>query len=123
MNRYYVYSYYDINGRPIYVGKTQDVFSRHKSHRKDAWMKYAKTIGVRTYPSKRDMNVAEMYYISERRPTYNDVFKAKDLFTGTEYKVLIEDTSDEIIYTLREFVKAYDPKTSAYRKRLRRENT
>jgi len=93
----YVYFYYDNEKKIIYVGKANDVGQRWRGHR-EPWMNEVVQIGVRTYDSRVDMDIAERYYIAKLCPKYNKV--------GTAYgktSLFFDDKSILEVFTVKAF--------------------
>ena len=106
-----VYVYYRQDGKVIYVGKSKDVYKRHLSHKKDVWMQEAVSIGVRDYASEREMDMAEIHYISEKRPIYNKRLCPEKDLDSEDYSIRFIDYTEEEILLLEDFCEKYKPKS------------
>ncbi len=70
-NKYYIYKYL-LNNECIYVGKTINIFRRHKQHlREHSYFSEAETILIAECKSAIEMDIYELYYISKDHPKYN----------------------------------------------------
>lgn len=99
-----VYTLYDENDCPLYVGSTQSIADRIDWHmRKDYWTS-VRTIGIRAYPDREQMRIAELYWIFAKKPKYNNDGKYDDapaVFYPSEGITVTDDTT-EILYKLDE---------------------
>lgn len=91
-----VYTYYDINMNPLYVGKSKQFFARHDNHWMiDKYMGEVVYLGIRLYVSYGEMNIAEQYWIQKKRPKYN---KEDSYFNPDESDCLfIRDCTEECV--------------------------
>lgn len=112
MKRYSVYTYYGVDGVPLYIGKSKEIHKRHIAHKNDEWMQYAGKIGVRSYSNEREMDMAEIYYIASKHPKYNVKSQSKSDFAEDSMQIRFEDASVEEIYTLNEFCDIYGSKVN-----------
>jgi hypothetical protein len=71
-----VYHHYGDNGTLLYVGRSYDVRTRIKSHRRSIWWQQVRLITVDHYPSLEDALTTEAIAIIDKKPLYNDVIPA-----------------------------------------------
>ena len=77
MEKYYIYKYY-INDELIYIGRTNNILSRHKAHLQKSDphqidFQKATDIYVAEFSSDADMMIYEKYYITKYHPRCNTV--------------------------------------------------
>lgn len=72
-----LYRMYGDGANPIYIGITGDPGRRIKEHSKDKrWWSQVKTIQLEHYPTRRDLETAELEAIELEKPAYNKVGKS-----------------------------------------------
>ena len=99
----YIYSYFAIDGTPLYVGSTGQVLQRFRQHqREDAWMANIATITVRgPYPGKL-VDEFERMYVSKLHPAYNS-----NLLYYNDCSDFYDDTDVRSFSSVTEFVEYY----------------
>jgi len=66
-----VYTFYDEDGEPLYIGSSQWLDDRFDWHRRRPYWSQTKRIGIRVYPDREQMRLAELALIFSKRPKYN----------------------------------------------------
>ena len=102
-----IYTLYGKNRKPLYIGASQGIFDRLDWHsRKDYW-KEVYTIGIRVYPDREQMRIAEIMWIFRKKPIYNRDANYNDNkevlafgMPGIEFK----DNTEETIFRKWELV-------------------
>lgn len=88
-----VYVFYDKHGDALYVGKTRDLSSRMRGHRKAKFYPYIYSILLYKCDNGLDLDVLETLVINELRPKHN---KDKTYFKESDVTELIKDIEFEI---------------------------
>lgn len=67
-----VYTYYDANEQPLYVGSSQSFYDAHHFNSKNlSFFDEVKYVGFVFFDNEDDMKDARKYYIRARNPKYN----------------------------------------------------
>ncbi|WP_442637790.1 nucleotide excision repair endonuclease [Rossellomorea marisflavi] len=106
MMSYYVYRFVDKNHRIIYVGRTNDLFTRMSTHfgknghLPKACYEQVHRIDYLQVETKNDMKIKELYYISRYRPLFNTVDAGEVSFELNELAdawVMMDDTNTSLL--------------------------
>ena len=99
----YIYSYFAIDGTPLYVGSTGQVLQRFRQHQQeDSWMANIASIIVRgPYPGKL-VDEFERMYVSKLHPAYNN-----NLLYYNACSDFYDDTDVRSFSSVKEFVEYY----------------
>lgn len=66
-----LYRHYDATGRLLYIGITNDPGSRWKGHMDKTWWHYVDTTKIERFPSRAEVEAAEVAAIKAERPWWN----------------------------------------------------
>lgn len=67
-----LYSYYDADDRPLYIGISGSLRGRERSHlRSSSWMDFVARSTVQRFPSRKEAEAAEREAIKSERPLFN----------------------------------------------------
>ena len=66
-----VYTFYDERGKALYIGSSQWLDDRFDWHRRRPYWGQTRRIGIRIYPDREQMRLAELALIFAKRPQYN----------------------------------------------------
>ena len=106
-----VYTFYDAEGKPLYIGASQWLDDRFDWHRRRPYWKLIKKIGIRIYPDREQMRLAELALIFAKRPKYNRDGIYDDgrepLFFGMPGFAFV-DKAPEAVFRLNEFLYGND---------------
>lgn len=103
---YVVYSFYDKDKNPIYVGKSINFVDRYDWHRRKPYYQEIEYIGFRQYNNRAEMDLAELFQIQNKLPKYNKSGK----FNETLKLVSFQDFSKEEIFTRSNVERYFDNK-------------
>lgn len=67
----YLYRYFSEEGRLLYVGVTNDPFTRHHQHRGSPWWRSARSIRIEWFPGQKLALIAESICILDEKPDPN----------------------------------------------------
>lgn len=96
-----VYTLYDSKGAALYVGATQGLIDRLDWHKRKNYWGAVTTIGIRVYPDREQMRIAELAQIFTKKPIYNRDGQYTDekevLFYGIP-GIKFSDLSEEVFF-------------------------
>ena len=94
-----VYSFYNKNKEPIYIGKSISFLDRYDWHLRKQYAKEIEYIGFRLYKNEAEMELAELFHIQKNIPKYNKASK----YNYDLEMVSFKDFSTEEIFTRKNF--------------------
>lgn len=98
-----IYTYYDKNELPLYVGVSKDFYMEHSFNSKNLrCFKDIKYVGFVFLKDKTDINELKKYYIRARQPQYNQR-KYEEILYSMEFDV----NSDDFVVSEKEMVKKW----------------
>ena len=106
---YSIYTYYDKDNKPLYIGKSTNLYKRHNQHRRDEWFADAVKIGIRNYNNHQEMDIAEIHYTATRDPLFNVQNKLNNESRSKGFIIELVDATEEEILTLESFCNKYGP--------------
>lgn len=101
-----VYTFYGKDREPLYVGSSSNFWERFRSgHWRKSYWEEVEEIGIRAYPDREQMRIAELAWIFIKKPKYNRDGKyengKKPIYFGTP-GITFSDATDEVFYTKQE---------------------
>ncbi len=100
-----VYTLYGADDCVLYVGSSQGLIDRLDWHSRRPYWKDVKRIGIRVYPDREQMRIAELSQMFIKKPKYNRDGKYNDdkeiLFFGVP-GIKVTDNTEEIFYERNE---------------------
>lgn len=87
LRQFVVYTYYDKNAQPLYIGGSKDFYNAHffNSQRFSFWDE-VEYVGFVFENNEEDMKISKQYYIRAREPKYN-----KHKYADLDFYVGLED--------------------------------
>ena len=102
-----VYTFYGAKGEPLYIGSSQWLDDRFDWHRRRPYWSQTRRIGIRIYPDREQMRLAELALIFAKRPKYNRDGIYNDgrepLFFGMP-GVTFADNAEEALFSRDELI-------------------
>lgn len=99
LRQYVVYTYYDQQRRPLYIGASKDFYNAHylNSQRLSFWDE-VEFVGFYFFECEEDIKEARKYFIKIRNPLYNKhKYESLKLLADMEYH-LSEDMDDLVVW-------------------------
>ena len=96
-----VYTLYGDNFDALYVGSSQGLINRLDWHSRKPYWKDIKHIGIRIYPDREQMRIAELAWLFIKKPLYNRDGKYDDDKETIYFNVpgiKFSDNTSEVIY-------------------------
>lgn len=101
-----VYTFYGKEREPLYVGSSSDFYERFRvGHWRKSYWEEIEEIGIRLYPDREQMRIAEMAWICIKKPKYNRDAKYNDEKQPIYFNIpgiTFSDATEEVFYTKQE---------------------